>query len=70
MKNLYFSYNTLFRKAVKLLCTLLYNYLLFEILGNAALQQFVEIKQENTDENKDAIENVALKKAKVYKKSL
>ena len=50
-------------------------YILFSLIlcfttsGNAALQQFVEIKPGNGKENMDAIENIALKKVKVYKDS-
>ena len=37
-------------------------------LGNAALQKFVEIKPEDAKVNKEAIENIAMKKATVYEK--
>ena len=38
------------------------------ISGNAALQKFVEIKPEDAKDNKEAIENIAMKKAMVYEK--
>ena len=43
-----------------------YFYPVFEILGNAALQQFVEIKSEDTASTKDTMESIAISKAKVY----
>ena len=40
---------------------------IFSLLGNAALQKFVEIKPEDAYIRKEAIENIAMKKAMVYK---
>ena len=40
----------------------------FILLGNAALQKFVEIRPEDAKVNKEAIENIAMKKAMVYDK--